>query len=55
VIENYDEILETLRMTFRATCDDSAERLTATMKDQLFDRDEFINERSRGQWIWFLA
>ena len=42
VIENYDEILETLRMTFRQLATDSAERLTATMKDQPFDREDFI-------------
>ncbi|HRH40231.1 MAG TPA: hypothetical protein PKY82_01210, partial [Pyrinomonadaceae bacterium] len=33
VIENYDEILETLRETFRALAKDSAERLLATIKD----------------------
>jgi len=43
VIENYFEILETLRGTFRALAKDSAERLAATMKDEPFDRDEFIN------------
>lgn len=43
VIENYDEILETLRGTFRQLATDSAERLAATMKDEPFDRDEFIN------------
>ena len=43
VIDNYEEILETLRMTFRQLATDSAERLTATMKDQPFDLDEFIN------------
>jgi hypothetical protein len=43
VIENYEEILETLRETFRQLATDSAERLAATMKDQPFDRDEFIN------------
>jgi hypothetical protein len=43
VIENYDEILETLRGTFRQLATDSAERLAATVKDQPFDRDEFIN------------
>ena len=42
VIENYDEILETLRGTFRELATDSADRLTATVKDQPFDRDEFI-------------
>ncbi len=42
VIENYDEILETLRMTFRQLATDSADRLTATVKDEPFDRDEFI-------------
>ncbi len=43
VVENYDEILETLRGTFRQLATDSAERLAATVKDQPFDRDEFIN------------
>lgn len=43
VIENYFEILETLRGTFRQMAKDSAERLAATMKDEPFDRDEFIN------------
>ncbi len=42
VIENYAEILETLRMTFRQLATDSAERLTATMKDEPFDREDFI-------------
>ncbi len=42
VIENYDEILETLRETFRALAKDSAERLLATIKDELFNREEFI-------------
>lgn len=42
VIENYDEILETLRETFRRLATDSAERLAATVKDEPFDRDEFI-------------
>lgn len=44
VIENYDEILETLRGTFRQLATDSADRLTATVKDQPFDRDEFIQK-----------
>ncbi len=43
VIENYDEILETLRETFRQLATESADRLAATMKDEPFDRDEFIN------------
>lgn len=43
VIENYDEILETLRGTFRQLATDSADRLAATVKDQPFDRDGFIN------------
>lgn len=42
VIENYPEILETLRATFRELATDSAERLAATMKDEPFDREEFI-------------
>jgi hypothetical protein len=42
VIENYGEILETLRETFRALAKDSAERLSATLKDEPFDREEFI-------------
>lgn len=42
VIESYDEILETLRETFRALAKDSAERLLATIKDEPFDREEFI-------------
>lgn len=42
VIENYDEILDTLRETFRALAKDSAERLLATIKDEPFDREEFI-------------
>ena len=44
VIENYEEILETLRGTFRQLATDSADRLTATAKDEPFDRDEFINK-----------
>jgi hypothetical protein len=44
VIENYDEILETLRGTFRKLATDSADRLAATVKDAPFDRDEFINK-----------
>jgi len=43
VIENYPEILETLRVTFRQLATDSAERLAATVKEEPFDRDEFIN------------
>ncbi len=43
VFENYDEILETLRGTFRQLATESAERLAATARDQPFDRDEFIN------------
>jgi hypothetical protein len=44
VIENYDEILDTLRGTFRELATDSADRLAATAgKDEPFDRDEFIN------------
>ncbi len=42
VIENYDEILETLSETFRSLAKDSAERLLATIKDELFDREGFI-------------
>jgi len=42
VIENYAEILDTLRQTFRKLATDSAERLAATVKDEPFDRDEFI-------------
>lgn len=42
VIENYDEILETLRGTFKQLATDSADRLAATVKDEPFDRDEFI-------------
>ena len=42
VVENYPEILETLRETFRQLAADSAERLAATVKDEPFDRDEFI-------------
>lgn len=42
VIENYDEILETLRETFRTLAKDSAERLLATIKDEPFDREGFI-------------
>lgn len=42
VIENYAEILETLRMTFRQLATDSADRLAATVKDEPFDREEFI-------------
>ncbi len=45
VIENYDEILETLRGTFRQLATDSAERLAATVKNEPFDRDEFIQTR----------
>jgi hypothetical protein len=43
VIENYEEILETLRGTFRQLATDSADRLAATVKEEPFDRDEFIN------------
>lgn len=42
VIDNYSEILETLRETFRALAKDSAERLSATLKDVPFDREAFI-------------
>lgn len=42
VVENYDEILLTLRETFRQLAKDSADRLEATIKDQPFDRDGFI-------------
>jgi hypothetical protein len=42
VIENYGEILETLRETFRTLAKDSAERLASTLKDEPFDRDGFI-------------
>ncbi|MDQ3063888.1 MAG: hypothetical protein M3R14_13660, partial [Acidobacteriota bacterium] len=42
VVEDYAEILETLRMTFRELATDSAERLAATQTDESFDRDEFI-------------
>jgi hypothetical protein len=51
VIENYPEILETLRETFRQIATDSAERLAATIKDEPFDREEFIQktvERAMG-------
>lgn len=41
VIENYDEILEILRGTFRQLATESAERLAATVKDEPFDRDDF--------------
>lgn len=43
VIENYAEILEILRETFRQLAKDSAERLLATQTNAPFDRDEFIN------------
>lgn len=43
VIENYPEILEILRETFRQLAKDSAERLLATQPDAPFDRDDFIN------------
>lgn len=43
VIEHYPEILDTLRKTFRQLATDSADRLAATIKDEPFDRDEFIN------------
>ena len=42
VVENYPEILETLRETFRQLAADSAERLAATVIDEPFDRDLFI-------------
>ncbi len=42
VIENYGEILETLRETFRTLAKDSAERLSVTLKDEPFDREGFI-------------
>lgn len=42
VIENYGEILETLRDTFQRIATDSAERLEATVKDVPFDREGFI-------------
>jgi hypothetical protein len=51
VIENYDEILEILRETFRQLATDSADRLAATVKDEPFDRDGFIQrtvERAMG-------
>ncbi len=43
VIDNYEEILETLRETFRQLATDSADRLATTVKEEPFDRDEFIN------------
>ena len=43
VVENYDEILDTLHETFRELATDSADRLAATVKDEPFDRDGFIN------------
>lgn len=42
VIENYEEILQNLRETFRELAKDSAERLSATIKDEPFDREAFI-------------
>lgn len=51
VIENYEEILHTLRETFQKLANDSADRLEATVKDTPFSRDEFINatvERAMG-------
>ncbi len=43
VVEDYAEILETLRETFRLLATDSAERLAATQTDDKpFDRDDFI-------------
>jgi len=42
VVENYSEILDALRETFRQLATDSAERFAATVKDEPFDRDEFI-------------
>lgn len=42
VVENYAEILETLRDTFQKLATDSADRLAATVKDEPFDRDGFI-------------
>lgn len=47
VIENYAEILETLRETFRQLATDSAERLAATMKDEPFDREGFIERTEK--------
>lgn len=44
VIENYGKILETLRETFHALATDSAERLTATIKNEPFDREGFIQQ-----------
>lgn len=44
VVENYDEILDTLREIFRELATDSADRLAATAgKDEPFDRVGFIN------------
>lgn len=51
VIDNYPDILDSLRETFRELAKDSAERLAATVKDAPFDRDEFIRttvERALG-------
>ncbi len=47
VIENYGEILETLRETFRTLAKDSAERLASTLKDEPFDRDGFIEKTTQ--------
>lgn len=44
VIENYAEILETLRGTFKQLATDSADRLAATVKDEPFDREGFIEK-----------
>jgi hypothetical protein len=41
VIENYDEILNTLRETFKVLAKDSADRLEATQKEPI-NREEFI-------------
>lgn len=51
VIENYFEILVSLRETFRQLATDSADRLAATVKDESFNRAEFIErtvERAMG-------
>ena len=42
VIENYDEILQTLRETFTLLAKDSADRLEATLKTEPINREEFI-------------
>lgn len=50
VLANYDEILLTMRKSFRSLAEDSAKRLEATL-DMPFDREEFISAVVAGAFV----